>query len=309
MIKLREFSFISESEGRVDAIASIYLSIPRSVFSNPTLVCTVNGKNAKKSTKLKIGDNVSISYQEEVLEGLEAEDLPLNVIFEDDDILVIDKEQGMAVHPGAGNYTGTVANALLGLFGDDFEAGDDDLRPGIVHRLDKDTSGVMVIAKNQKAHQSLSKMFSEHSNEKYYTAIAKGNFKEDSGIIDSRIVRDRKNRKKFTTTKNKSEGRDALTKYTVLSQNNGYALLKIRIYTGRTHQIRVHLASIGHPVMGDPIYGRKDTLYPDATLMLHASRLAITHPSSGKTEVFRSPLPDRFISMIDALGLKDGSDA
>ena len=305
MIKKREYSFIAENEGRVDTISASTLGIPRGVISNPTLVLTINGKKAKKSAKVKAGDSISISYEEDVLEGLEKEDIELDIIYEDDDILVINKEQGMAVHPGAGNYTGTVANALLGLYGEDFETGDDGLRPGIVHRLDKDTSGVMVIAKNQKSHLFLSKMFSEHTNEKYYIALCKGFFVESSGTIDSRIVRDRKNRKKFTTTKNKSEGRDALTKYSVVAQNEDYALLKIRIYTGRTHQIRVHLTSIGHPIIGDPVYGRKDIRFPNATLMLHSSRLVITHPTSGENVVFRSPLPERFKSMMSTLGFDE----
>lgn len=305
MIRNREYSFSCESEGRIDVIASAQLGISRSIFSNPTLILEINGKKAKKSAKAKTGDSVYISYDEDVLEGLEKEDIPLNAIYEDDDILVIDKAQGMSVHPGAGNTSGTVANALLGRYGEDFEAGNDDLRPGIVHRLDKDTSGVMVIAKTQKAHLELSKMFSEHSNEKYYIAIAKGFFPESNGTIDTRIVRDRKNRKKFTTTKNKSEGRDALTKYSVISQKDDYALLKIRIYTGRTHQIRVHLSSIGHPIVGDPIYGRKDKRFPDATLMLHSSRLAIKHPTSGDVVVFRSDMPERFKAMIDEIGLKE----
>lgn len=305
MIKNREYSFVSENEGRVDTISANALGISRGVFSNPTLVLTINGKKAKKSAKIKSGDSISILYEEDVLEGLEKEDIKLDIIYEDDDILVINKEQGMAVHPGAGNYTGTVANALLGLYGEDFETGDDDLRPGIVHRLDKDTSGVMVIAKNQKSHLFLSKMFSEHTNEKYYIALCKGFFVESSGTIDSRIVRDRKNRKRFTTTKNKSEGRDALTKYSVVAQNEDYALLKIRIYTGRTHQIRVHLTSIGHPIVGDSVYGRKDTSFPDATLMLHSSRLVITHPTTGENVVFRSPLPERFKAMMSKLGFDE----
>ncbi len=303
MIKRREYSYTCDRDGRVDSVVSEGLGISRSVFSNPTLALFVNEKKTKKSSKVKAGDKVSISYDEDVLEGLEKEEIKLNIIYEDDDILVIDKEQGMAVHPGAGNWHGTVANALLGLYGEDFETGDDELRPGIVHRLDKDTSGVMVIAKNQKAHLALCQMFSEHRNEKYYIAICKGFFAQTQGTIESRIVRDRKNRKKFTTTNNKSEGRDALTKYSVVTQNGEYALLKIRIYTGRTHQIRVHLASIGHPIIGDPIYGRKDKKLPDATLMLHSQRLVITHPATGETSVFRAKVPGRFIDALKALDL------
>ena len=304
MTKNHQYSFIAETEGRLDAISASTLAISRSVFSSPTMNCYINGKKSKKSATVRIGDSVEISYVEEVMEGLEAEDIKLNVLYEDDDILVIDKEQGMAVHPGAGTYSGTVANALLSMFGDDFEAGDDDMRPGIVHRLDKDTSGVMVIAKNANAHKELSEMFKQHSNDKYYIALVKGEFKNPTGVIDSRIVRDRKNRKKFTTTNNVTEGRDALTKYMVLGQNNGYALLRVRIFTGRTHQIRVHLTSINHPIVGDPIYGRKDDKLPDATLMLHAYKLSIIHPVTKEKMAFSRHTPQRFLDAIKYLGIE-----
>ena len=258
----------------------------------------------KKSRKLKIGERVSITYKEEILEGLEKEEIPLSILYEDDDILVINKEQGMTVHPGAGVYSGTLANALLGLYGEDFETCGDSLRPGIVHRLDKDTSGVMVIAKTKEAHLSLSEQFSEHTNEKYYLALAKGFFTNREGICDKRIVRDRNNRKKYTVTNNKSEGKDALTKWRVLSQGRNYALLSIRIFTGRTHQIRVHLSSISHPILGDPIYSRKDENYPDASLMLHAYRLVFNHPVTKEKMVFRAPLADRFFPIFEKEGIE-----
>ena len=303
MKKRREFSFTASERGRVDRVASAVLSIPRTVFSLENVEIVINGRKGKKSSTLEIGDSVEIRYDEEVFEGLRGENIPLDIIYEDDDILVINKAQGMTVHPGAGCFDGTLANALVGLYGEDFSTSDDSLRPGIVHRLDRDTSGVMVIAKTRDAHQKLSLEFSLHTNEKYYTAIAKGFFTETSGTIDSRITRDRNNRKRFTVTEKKSEGKDALTKYRVISQNMEYALLKVRIYTGRTHQIRVHLLSIGHPVLGDPVYSRGDRKYPDATLMLHASRIVFTHPRTGERMVFRSPLPERFNDIIEKEGL------
>lgn len=302
MIREKEFEFVSQGSGRVDAIASSTLDITRTVFSLSSLVLRINGKDSKKSSKVKEGDKVYIRYEEQTFENLDAEDISLDVIYEDDDILVINKEQGMAVHPGAGNYNGTLANALLGRYGEDFEAGDDDLRPGIVHRLDKDTSGVMVVAKNQKAHQKLSQMFAAHSNEKYYLAIAKGFFPESKGTIERRICRDRNNRKRFTVTDNKTEGKDALTKYKVLSQGDGYALLRVRIYTGRTHQIRVHLTSIGHPILGDSLYSRKDNKH-DVTMMLHSALLSLEHPTTGERMVFRAPLPERFEKALEALSI------
>lgn len=304
MVKDKEYSFVAEEEGRVDVVSVNALSIARSVFSNPTVKIRVDGKECKKSRKLKIGERVSITYKEEILEGLEKEEIPLSILYEDDDILVINKEQGMTVHPGAGVYSGTLANALLGLYGEDFETCGDSLRPGIVHRLDKDTSGVMVIAKTKEAHLSLSEQFSEHTNEKYYLALAKGFFTNREGICDKRIVRDRNNRKKYTVTNNKSEGKDALTKWRVLSQGRNYALLSIRIFTGRTHQIRVHLSSISHPILGDPIYSRKDENYPDASLMLHAYRLVFNHPVTKEKMVFRAPLADRFFPIFEKEGIE-----
>ncbi len=303
MKKKYEYSFVSSQEGRIDRIAPQVLSIQRSVFSRPSMEIIINGKKGKKSSTLKEGDIVHISYMEEIFEGLRSENIPLCVIYEDDDILVINKAQGMTVHPGAGSNDGTLANALLYLYGEDFSTSDDDTRPGIVHRLDKDTSGVMVIAKTRDAHTKLSKEFSEHTNEKYYIAIAKGFFTKNEDYISSRIVRDRNNRKRYTVTDNMSEGKDALTKYRVLSETADYALLRLRIYTGRTHQIRVHLFSIGHPVLGDPVYSRPDSKYRDATLMLHAEKIVFTHPRTGERMVFRAPLPERFISIMEKEGL------
>lgn len=284
----------------MDKVSAESLSIPRSAFSLDSMSILVNGVKAKKSSSIKEGDRVEIRYEEEIFSSLEAEDIPLFVIYEDDDILVINKEQGLVVHPGSGNYSGTIVNALLSRYGEDFSTLDeeDSIRPGIVHRLDKDTSGVMVIAKTKEAHLALSNEFKEHSNEKYYCAIAKGFFSESEGYIDKRITRDRRDRKKFTVTDKKSEGKDALTKFRVVSQNGDYGFLRLRIYTGRTHQIRVHLASIGHPVLGDPIYSRIDRKYRDATLMLHAERIVITHPVTGKEMVFRAPLPERMKEIL-----------
>lgn len=303
MIKHQAFQGVAEREGRADAVASSLFSLSRSVFSKSSLVLRINGKSSKKSAKVHIGDKIELEYDEEVFEGLEAEDIELNILYEDDDMLVIDKAQGMCVHPGAGSYSGTVANALLSMYGDDFSVGDDDTRPGIVHRLDKDTSGVMVIAKNANALKNLSQQFAEHSNEKYYSAIVKGEFAIPSGEIDKNITRDRIDRKKFTVTDNKREGKNALTRYRVVESKNGYSLLSIRILTGRTHQIRVHLASIGHPVLGDPIYSKRDSRFPDATLMLNSAKLTISHPTSGERMTFKSSLPERFIAVLDSLGI------
>ena len=301
MIRHRTADLEASAEGRVDLIASKEGDIQRSVFSQENTLISINGKKAKKSAKVKAGDRIHIEYDEEVFEGLEGEDIPLSILYEDDDILVINKEQGIAVHPGAGCYSGTVANALVGRYGDDFSTSDDDTMPGIVHRLDNDTSGVMIIARTLESQHRLQEQFSAHRTEKHYYAIAKGFFTSQEGIIEKRIERDPWNRKKFRTTDSPVRGKDAKTAYRVLRQMDGYALLDVRIYTGRTHQIRVHMLSIGHPLLGDPIYGSKDSSFPDASLMLHARELRIRHPSTGREMVFEAPIPDRFQRVICAL--------
>lgn len=297
--------FEALSDGRVDAVAAREQGIPRSAFSLPSVSIIINGKGSKKSAKVRAGDKIVIEYDEEVFPSLEAEDIPLEILYEDDDILVINKEQGIAVHPGAGLYTGTVANALLSRYGEDFSTSDDDTRPGIVHRLDKDTSGVMIIAKSLEAHHRLQAEFQRHRTVKHYYAIVKGFFTSQEGEINLNIERDPKNRKRFRATEKTDRGKDARTSYSVVKQMDGYALLLIRIYTGRTHQIRVHMQAIGHPLLGDPVYSRPDPSFPSATLMLHAYSLEIRHPSTGVMMSFKAELPQRFLSVMKALGVDD----
>jgi 23S rRNA pseudouridine1911/1915/1917 synthase len=227
----------------------------------------------------------------------------------------------MVVHPGAGNLHHTLVNALVFRYGRDFESGDpassknadsaadidedeawqlDPLRPGIVHRLDKDTSGTMVIALNRESHRKLAAQFKEHTVSKVYIAICKGFFTNKRGRIQTNLVRDRKDRKKFTICQ-PPKGKSADTSFVVLRQFEGYALVRISIHTGRTHQIRVHMASIGHPLLGDPIYARPDRTFPQATLMLHSFSLELDHPRDGRRLNFRSPMPQRFKQIIRQL--------
>ncbi|MSU05963.1 RluA family pseudouridine synthase [Spirochaetales bacterium NM-380-WT-3C1] len=302
MITEKNVSFKSEEDGRVDKVASAI--VPRSIFSQADTIIKVNGKSVKKSQKIKQNDFVEILYKEETFEGLEAEDISLNVIYEDDAILVINKDCGMVVHPGAGNHSGTVVNALLNKFGDGFKTIDDEdssLRPGIVHRLDKDTSGVLLIAKTREAHQELSNQFSVHSNEKIYIAICKGFFDKKRGTINKNIVRNEQNRKTFTVT-DEDRGKSAITHYTVLRQFDGYALVRVRIETGRTHQIRVHMKSINHPILGDVIYSRKDSKF-DVNLCLHAFSLTIDHPVTKERMTFRAKMPTRIRDVIKELSI------
>jgi len=293
--------------------------LKRSVLSGPATTILLNGKPAKKSKPVKTGDILSVTYIEEIFEGLCAQDIPLRVLFEDAEVLVINKEQGMVVHPALGNHEGTVVNALLGRYGMDFcknfsqqdyeaeaegsaeqESEDEEvaldsplIRPGIVHRLDKDTSGTLVIARTLASYRSLSAQFKAHTTTKTYIAIAKGNFSRAEGSIETNLKSDSRNRKRFVTSSGE-EGRTALTHYRVLRQFPSYALVRITIHTGRTHQIRVHLTSLNHPVIGDVIYGKED----GTTLMLHALELGFVHPVTSKRLTFRSPLPSRFLEYV-----------
>ena len=301
MIRHHSFSYIVSSDGRVDAVVSAKSGIPRAVFSYASASISINGKAARKSAKVRAGDAVLVEYDEEVFEGLVPEDIPLSVLYEDDDILVIDKQQGLAVHPGAGLHSGTLVNALLYRYGEAFMDTDDE-RPGIVHRLDKDTSGVMVIARNAAALSSLQRQFAEHSTEKHYAAIAKGRT-SSHGMIDCNIERDRADRTRFRATEDRSRGKEALTEYSLVRSLRGYSLLDVRIHTGRTHQIRVHLRHIGHPILGDSIYGGIDPRFPEATLMLHASSLSFSHPRTGERLAFSADLPERFLRASDRFSL------
>lgn len=295
-------------ETRLDVyVASKQKAVSRSQLSDGKTELFLNGKPAKKSRLVKEGDRIKILYVEDFFGDLIAQDIPLDVLYEDQDLLVVNKAQGMVVHPAAGNYENTLVNALLFRYGQDFSSSCEDdedgeydnpeqsLRPGIVHRLDKDTSGVLVIARNRISHRNLSQQFKDRTTFKVYIALAKGIFKEGSGSIRKNIKRDSNNRKKFSTCED-NEGRDARTDYTVLRQCRDFALLRIVLFTGRTHQIRVHLTSIGHPLVGDPLYGKPE----GQLLMLHALRLEITSPTSGERIRCVAPMPSRFRSLLKA---------
>ncbi|MBK5200070.1 MAG: RluA family pseudouridine synthase [Spirochaetaceae bacterium] len=310
-----------ESRIRVDAfIASNIEGLSRSQVASKDSIVLVNDKKVKNSSKIFNGDRVEFTYFQQDLEKLEATDIPLNILYEDDDIIAINKDQGIIVHPGSGNFDGTLVNALAFHLGSAYqeafiedlsepEEEDEDeiesykldpLRPGIVHRLDKDTSGSMVVAKNKESYYDLVKQFKERTTKKSYIAIVKGVFTKRRGKILSNIIRDPKDRKKFKVCSD-TEGKNAETTYVVLKQYEGFALLRVNIHTGRTHQIRVHLSSINHPVLGDPIYSNISKRFRNATLMLHAIKLEIIHPKTGETINFVSPMPDRFKKILKVL--------
>ena len=246
---------------------------------------TVNDRLAKAGLKLNIGDRVNIVIPPAPPSPLSPEAIPLNIIYEDDDLLVIDKAAGLAVHPAPGHYTHTLVNAILSHF-PHLPATGDSLRPGIVHRLDKDASGVMVVAKNSAAQLNLINQFKTRSVVKAYQVLVKGHLTPELGVIEAPIGRDPRNRKRMAVV---TEGREARTQYNVVKHIGNYTLLEVRPETGRTHQIRVHLSAIGYPVIGDPVYGVKSAYL--SRQFLHASRLGFKLPSTGEYVEFTSDLP------------------
>jgi len=245
----------------------------------------VNNQSAKPSLRLKTGDTITIEIPPETPSELKAENIPLEIIFQDKDLLLINKPPGLTVHPAPGHPDHTLVNGVLALE-PEMEDFDDPLRPGIVHRLDKDTSGLLLVAKNRQALANLSAQFKERTIRKYYLALVKGELRPAEGFIEAPLGRDPQNRQKIAVV---SDGRHARTGYKVLRYIQGYSLLEVKLETGRTHQIRVHFAAIGHPVAGDAVYGQKESWVKRQ--FLHAHRLSFALPSNGQVVEFTSPLP------------------
>ena len=253
---------------------------------------SVNDKPVTKSYKMKTGDVLAIVIEEAKDVGIEAEDIPLDIYYEDSDLLVVNKPKGMVVHPANGNENGTLVNALMFHCKDSLSGINGEIRPGIVHRIDKDTSGLLVIAKNDIAHEHLAKQFKDHTINRIYYAIVYGNVKEDCGDIEAPIGRHKTDRKKFCITQTNSKY--AFTHYDVIEKLKGYTLIKCKLKTGRTHQIRVHMQSIGHPLAGDPVYGPKNCITELKGQALHAGVLGFIHPTSGEYIEFSSEWPAEF---------------
>ena len=259
----------------------------------------ITGKKTTKSgNKLKGTETIVVNLPEDETLDLVPEDIPLEIIYEDSDIVIINKAPNMVVHPAHGNYNGTLVNALLYHI-KDLSTINGIIRPGIVHRLDKDTSGVIVVAKHDEAHTTLSDMFKEKTLEKTYVCIAKGIFKDKSGRIETLIGRDPRDRKKMAVVT--ENGKIAISNYEVLDESKNYSLVKVRIETGRTHQIRVHMKSLNHPILGDATYGNSTDGI--ARQMLHAYRLKFTHPISKKEMVVTAPIPEDFKRALKFAGL------
>ena len=267
---------------------------------------TVNGKNAKNNKKIKSSykieenDRIEIFIPETEQTEIIPENIKIDIIYEDEDIAVINKNAGLVVHPAQGHYSGTLVNAILYHI-KDLSGINGEIRPGIVHRLDKDTSGLIVIAKNDKAHINLAKMFQEKKIKKTYLAILKGKLTKEKGRIVTQIGRDTDDRKKMTVIKGNDRGKEAITNYNVICSNELFTLVKVYIETGRTHQIRVHMKYMGYPILGDMVYGRKDS---EKRQMLHAYKLEFLHPVTEKPMKFISEIPEDFRKALNNIKLE-----
>ena len=292
-----------ESGERIDALlVRAFPVLSRSLIQKcmEAGAVTVNGKAVKKNARACAGDEIVFAFPETEALPVEAQDIPIDIVYEDGDLAVINKARGMVVHPAPGHPDGTLVNALLFHCGDSLSGIGGVQRPGIVHRIDKDTSGLLVVAKNDFAHQGLSAQLSDHSLCREYEAVVNGVLREQSGTVDKPIGRHPVDRKRMAVTEKNSKR--AVTHWELLESYRGYARVLCRLETGRTHQIRVHMASIGHPLLGDGLYGAK---CPDKGLegqCLHARRLRLVHPRTGEEMQFEAPLPDYFREVLARLG-------
>lgn len=295
---------------RLDVYVSDTAGITRSAAQKliENGLVTVNGLVKAKNYKLSLGDDVDIEFPEPVPDAALPEDIPLDILYEDDDLLIVDKPKGMVVHPAAGNYTGTLVNALLFHCKDGLSGINGVIRPGIVHRIDKDTSGLLMVAKNDASHNSLAQQIKKHKADRIYRAVVVGNPKEDEGTVDKPIGRHPMDRKRMAIV---AGGRTAITHYKVLERYKGFAYCEFRLETGRTHQIRVHAASIGHPLLGDTVYGGGNTQFEkkhpklfegkNSGQALFAKTLGFEHPRTGEYMKFDAEIPNWLALILETL--------
>ncbi len=292
---------------RLDSVSSELFDISRSyaaVMIEQGRI-TVNGKGSSKNYKVKADDELQFSPPEAIPANAQPEDIDIEIVYEDEQLAVVNKPKGMVVHPAPGNYTGTLVSALLYKMDGRLSGINGVIRPGIVHRIDKDTSGLLVVAKTDDAHEGLALQIKEHSFLREYQAIALGHFKEPRGVVDKPIGRHPKDRIKMAVVDKNSK--NAVTEYSVISEYDSWSHISCKLQTGRTHQIRVHMSSIGHPLMGDTLYGGGKTKFEKANesilqgQCLHAKTIGFVHPLTGENMFFDSPLPDYFTAMLDKL--------
>ena len=258
-----------------------------------------NGRPGKKNDKLNIGDSVEYTIPEPKAVDIAPKEIPLDIVYEDEDVLVINKPKGLVVHPAAGHLDDTLVNGLLYAMGDELSGINGELRPGIVHRIDKDTSGLLAVAKNDLAHAVLASQLKDHTMARTYEAIVCGSFREDSGTVDAPIGRHPTDRKRMCVTQRNSK--DAVTHWEVVKRYRGYTHIRCHLETGRTHQIRVHMAHIGHPILGDTVYGHKKPELGQDSQCLHAGALCFRHPRDGRPVMVFAPLPEYFCQVIEKL--------
>ena len=292
---------VEEDNKRIDAYLSEKLedtsrvTIQRLISEEKILV---NGKKTKASYKVQEGDKIQVEEEKPVEVSIKAQNIPLEIIYEDNDIIVVNKPKGMVVHPANGNPDGTLVNAIMAICKDTLSGIGGEIRPGIVHRLDKDTSGIIIVAKNDKAHIKLSEQIKEHKVKKTYIALVRGIVRENEATINMPIGRSEKDRKKMAVTK---KGKEAITHFKVLQRYDNYTLLQVNIETGRTHQIRVHLSQIGYPIIGDEVYSNGKNEWNVKGQCLHAKSLEFIHPGTGTKMYLEAKMPEYFEEILKSL--------
>ncbi len=301
------FEVMEEQEGeRLDKYLSIiYPDISRSFFQKliKDTAILVNDKPEKASYRMIFEDVVTIHFPDAVETTIEPEDIPLDILYEDDDLLIVNKPKGMVVHPSAGHYSGTLVNAIMYHCKDSLSGINGEIRPGIVHRIDMDTTGSLIICKNDQSHVNIAEQIKEHSVNRIYEGIVCGNVKEDEGTIEGAIGRHPMERKKMSI--NEKNGKPAITHYKVLERFGNYTYMQFKLETGRTHQIRVHMSSIGHPLLGDTLYSNGKSPFKHLCgQTLHAKTIGFIHPSSQEYMEFSAPLPEYFEKMLSQLKIR-----
>lgn len=298
---MKELEVIEQVNKRIDAyMAEKYEDISRVAIQRliETEKILVNGQKVKSSYKVQVNDKITMEEEKAVEIELKAQDIPVEIIYEDGDIIVVNKPKGMVVHPANGNPDGTLVNAIMSICKDSLSGIGGEIRPGIVHRLDKDTSGILIVAKNDKAHINLSQQIKEHKVKKTYIALVKGIVKENNATINMPIGRSEKDRKKMAVTK---KGKEAITHFKVLKRYDKYTLLEINIETGRTHQIRVHLSQIGYPIVGDEVYSKGKNEWNIKGQCLHAKSLDFKHPITNEDMHLEAKIPQYFEKILEEL--------